>query len=818
MSLVPDHVQDRESDLTSFADLSGLNAYLRQLLDGFDAATAAPGAEPNGRRSSLRGFGQLDYPLAPEVARELFAVSARHQLATHSVLRAAWAVLVARYSGDNDVLFGVATRADQALDDASRAVLPFRVRVPGDLCVRDFLTTVHALCLAGRPYEDVELLEVEGELALRSLMLESVLRVDWRAPSAAYSREARDAVRAPERSAPLELHVLGQLEGEVSLRLSFDRSRFRAGMAERLVDAFVFVLEQLLTNDERLLHRVHVLRPEARHRLVTAFNATERDFPRQLLIHERFEQQARARPDAIAVETQTSSVSYRELEALANRLAHALRARGAGPGVRIAICLERGVLLVAAMLAVSKSGAAYVPLEPAYPAERLQRIVSDAAPAVVVTEASCADRFASELLFADALELATLPATPPELVATSEDDCYVIYTSGSTGAPKGVVLQHRAVTNTCEWVTREFGIGPGDRLLFVTSACFDLSVYDVFGALGAGATVVVAEQRLLADAAALGRAVHERNVTIWNSAPAVLELVMPFVARAPLSGRLRLVMLSGDFIPLALVALVKSTFPCAKLISLGGATEAAIWSNFYPVGELEPDWVSVPYGRPLQNCRYYALDARLEPVPLGAVGELCIGGECLARGYLNQPELTAAKFVPNPFSDAPGDRLYRTGDLVRYFEDGNLEILGRADGQVKIRGYRVELLEIEAALLALAGVAQAVCIATKLDSSGHRSLVAYVVPKAGATLSELGIKRDLAQALPEFMLPARVALLGALPLSANGKLDRTALRAPDEFVPLAEASVPPFTETERVVAESWGRILNRSAIGRDDDF
>ena len=809
MSLVPNQAEDgllREHDARSLA-ASALKAHVRQVLDGVESVTPAPGAEPNGRRSSLRGFGQLERVVPAEVASELTGLVERHQLAFDSVLRAAWAILVARFTSDDEVVFGVAVGARYVAGDRSRhAILPFRVRIAGELRVRDFLTTVHALELAGRPFEDAGPLELERELAAisSSLRPESVLAVE------------SDGVSEP--AVPLTIHVFRRAGGELSLRLAFDRGRFRAGMPERIADAFVFVLEQLLTSDERLLHEVHAVRPEERQRLVLTFNATAREFPAQLLLHERFEEQVRARPEAVAVETQTLAVSYRELDRAANRLAHALRARGARPGVRIGICLDRGVGLVVAMLAVAKSGAAYVPLDPAYPAERLQKIASDAAPAVIVTEAPFAARFASELLLLDAAELATSSAAPPERVATAEDDCYVIYTSGSTGAPKGVVLQHRAVVNTCEWVTREFGVGPGDRLLFVTSPCFDLSVYDVFGALGAGATVVVAEQSLLNDADALGKAIIERNVTIWNSAPAVLELVMPFVTEAPKETPLRLVMLSGDFIPLALVARLKAVFPQALLMSLGGATEAAIWSNFHPIVALEPEWVSVPYGRPLQNCRYFALDARLEPVPIGAVGELYIGGACLARGYLKQPELTAAKFVPDPFSGLASERLYRTGDLVRYFEDGTLEILGRADDQVKIRGYRIELWEIEAALTALDGVAQAVCIAPTLDASGHRSLVAYVVPDADATLTEGAVKRELAQVLPDFMLPARVAFLSALPLSPNGKVDRKALPVVTELARATDVVAPPLTETERALAAMWRRILNRGAIGRDDDF
>jgi amino acid adenylation domain-containing protein len=805
-------------------ELAALRAYLGQLLDGVETATAAPGIEPSGRRGTLRGHGRLERPLSPELRAVLAAVVVRHGLSEDSVFRAAWALLVARFTGAEDAIFGVrAGRPGVAAGTTSGVVLPFRVRVAGELRVRDFFATVHALELAARPFQALPPVELERELATTaaSLELESVLSFEPHPtlPLLARARLPRvvSASLDEESPAPLTLHVFELPEGGFSLALDCERARFRAGMAERLLDTFLFVLEQLFANDERPLRELSAVRPAERRLLLETWNDTAREFPAELLIHEPFEAQARTRAHAVAVETATAAVSFGELDALANRLAHALRARGAAPGVRVGLCLERGVSLVAAMLAVSKSGAAYVPLDATYPDERLQTLIDDALPAVIVTEAAFAGRFTGELLSLDGTDLSAYPCTPPARLAASDDDCYVIYTSGSTGTPKGVVLQHRAVINTCAWVTRELGVGPGDRLLFVTSPCFDLSVYDVFGALGAGATVVVAEQALLREPAALGRALLEREITIWNSAPAALERLMPFVPREPPAGRLRLVLLSGDFIPLALVARLAQSFPSARLLSLGGATEAAIWSNSYPIGALEPEWTSVPYGRPLQNCRYYALDARLEPVPIGAVGELYIGGACLARGYLNRPELTAAHFVADPFTPSPGARLYRTGDLVRYFEDGQLEILGRADSQVKIRGYRVELREVEAALSAIAGVERAVCAAMKLDSSGQRSLVAYVVLRAGATLTATALKRELSLVLPEFMLPARVVFLETLPLSSNGKLDRGALPPPVELAPLDDAELP-LTETERAVAAIWRRVLNRGAVGREDDF
>jgi amino acid adenylation domain-containing protein len=526
---------------------------------------------------------------------------------------------------------------------------------------------------------------------------------------------------------------------------------------------------------------------------------------------------ALAQPDARAVEMDGVAISYRELEERSNRLAHALRKRGARPGVYVGICLSRSIDLVVALMGVAKSGAAYVPLDPQYPQDRLEFMLSDAAAIVVVTERRHAPLFKAELLVVDgdgATELAAQSHERLPRLSGPSDVCYAIFTSGSTGIPKGVVLSHRAVVNTFDWVTRTFGLVPGDRLLFVTSPCFDLSVYDTFGALGAGATVVVASDQRLKDPETLARAIVDQRITVWDSAPAALQRLTSFFPKRGTETALRLVMLSGDWIPLTLPDAVRSAFPKARVMSLGGATEAAIWSNWYPIGAIDPRWNSVPYGRPIQNSWYHVLDRRMQPVPVGVPGDLYIGGVCLADGYLNRAELTAERFVQDPFR--PGQRLYKTGDLARYFEDGELEFLGRADFQVKIRGFRVEMGEVEAAIMALPGVREAVCAAYS-DASGVKSLAAYVVAKDGEKLEEEAIKSALARKLPDFMVPSQVLLLAAMPISSNGKLDRKALPNPTARTS-ADTYVAPSSPLESQMVEVWEELLQRKPIGIRDDF
>jgi amino acid adenylation domain-containing protein len=417
------------------------------------------------------------------------------------------------------------------------------------------------------------------------------------------------------------------------------------------------------------------------------------------------------------------------------------------------------------------------------------------------------------------------PAERLPAVSAPDDVAYVIHTSGSTGEPKGIVVQHRPAANLVDWVNRTFAVGPGDRGLFITSLAFDLSVYDIFGMLAAGGTVHVATEEELGDPDGLVELLRNGGITLWDSAPAALVRLAPvFPAMADAASRLRLVLLSGDWIPVTLPDRVRRSFPGARVIALGGATEATVWSNWFPIGVVDPRWPSIPYGRPIANARYHVLDAGFAPCPIGTPGDLYIGGDCLCTGY-TRPELTAAAFLPDPFaplSGQPGTRLYRTGDRARYGAGGDLEFLGRSDQQVKIRGYRIELGEIEVALARLSGVREAVVLARE-DQPGGKRLVAYVVPAAETAvetplnppLNPITLRDALRRALPEYMIPAAFVLLDALPVTANGKLDRQALPAPRWS---GGESAAASTPVEEALAEIWSAVLGVSRVGREDSF
>jgi amino acid adenylation domain-containing protein len=404
----------------------------------------------------------------------------------------------------------------------------------------------------------------------------------------------------------------------------------------------------------------------------------------------------------------------------------------------------------------------------------------------------------------------------PPAVATPDDVAYVIHTSGSTGEPKGIVVQHRPAANLVDWINRTFEVGPEDRALFVTSLAFDLSVYDIFGLLAAGGTVHVATSEELGEPDRLADLLRNGGITLWDSAPAALVRLAPlFPAEPDPESRLRRVLLSGDWIPVTLPDRVRQAFPRAGVMALGGATEATVWSNWYPVGEVDPRWPSIPYGRPISNARYHVLDAGFATRPIGVPGDLYIGGDCLCAGY-TRPDLTAAAFLPNPFGDRPGERLYRTGDRARYRVDGNLEFLGRLDHQVKVRGYRIELGEIELALLTLPGVRDAVVLAQQ--SGSERSDLQLVAYLTGDEKRSFFLREALQKALPPYMVPSRLVFLSELPLTANGKLDRKTLESLGRERQEARSEVGPRDLIELRLTQIWQELLSLPSVGSGDDF
>ncbi|WP_038885290.1 non-ribosomal peptide synthetase, partial [Serratia marcescens] len=541
--------------------------------------------------------------------------------------------------------------------------------------------------------------------------------------------------------------------------------------------------------------------------LLHGWNRTERDYPLDQTLAALFEQQVRRTPDATALVSGAESLSYAQLNARANRLAHALIARGVGPDSRVAVCAERGLHMVTALFGILKAGGAYVPLDPAYPGERLQYILQDADPVLLLADAAGRAALGEPATPQLALEAAlpdTLSAENPERRAQASHLAYVIYTSGSTGKPKGAMNEHRGVVNRLVWMQEAYGLTAADTVLQKTPFGFDVSVWEFFWPLMVGARLVMAKPEGHKDPDYLSRAIEQYGVTTLHFVPSMLQSFLADGQAATRCGQVVRVMCSGEALPAALVAEFYRRLPQAELHNLYGPTEAAVDVTAWHCSR-EADRVSVPIGRPIANTRIYLLDDHGQPVPLGAVGELYIGGVQVARGYLNRPELTAERFLSDPF--APGGRMYRTGDVARYLANGDIEYLGRNDQQVKIRGFRIECGEIEAVLATHPAVREAVVDARAVGDD--KRLVAWVVPAADVAEETLAgaLRQHVSAALPDYMVPSAWVVVAALPLSPNGKLDRRALPEPQGAQSQA-AYEAPQGEHETLLAGIWRELLN----------
>ncbi|MER5541613.1 amino acid adenylation domain-containing protein [Streptomyces sp. NPDC002589] len=615
----------------------------------------------------------------------------------------------------------------------------------------------------------------------------------------AAGRLASSSVRTPQ--VWLDHQALEEA-GELVLNWDVVEEMFPGGVIDGMWDAYLDLVRDLC-GEGAWRRPPSVLAPVADLEIRKAVNATDAPAPFELL-HDAFLRQAATRPDAPAVITADRTLSYGEVNRRSDRIARWLIDRGAGPGVLVGIVMDKSWEQVVAALGILKTGAAYVPVDAAMPGRRLRMITETAGIELVLTRSTVADGLdlseGTRSLHVDTEPEDTGASEPlPPSPARPDDLAYVIFTSGSTGIPKGVMIEHTGAVNTIQDINDRYGVTARDRVLALSALNFDLSVYDVFGLLGAGGAVVLPDASAQREPAAWLELVNRHRVTIWNSVPALMEMFVEHVRTLGGPPSLRLVMMSGDWIPVTLPGAIASTLPDARIWSLGGATEASIWSILHPITRVDPNWTSIPYGRPMRNQRFHVLDESLRPRPTWVPGDLYIAGAGLARGYLGDEAKTRAAFLRHPMT---GERLYRTGDLGRYLPDGDIEFLGRADFQVKIQGHRIELGEVEAALLRQPDVRAAAAVAEG-ERGGPRRLVGYAV--SGTSEGEL--REALGRELPGYMVPSRIVLLDELPLTDNGKVNRRLLPSPEQTAPRSAEAVAPRDATERLLAGIWAEFF-----------
>ncbi len=783
-------------------------AYWSEKLDGRPPALELPTTRARPPQASAKR-ARLTFKLPAELGRGLRDLLQGTELTVFDGMVAAFVTLLYRTTRQGDLLLGLRENERHAA---------LRFALDGKLTFRRLLE------VAGREL-------AEGRR--NALTLPQLLK-------AAHSTRADNLFQVLVTSDKLAAKdtpgydlVLALSKGATSGTLSYDAELFDPRVAERMLGHLESLLRGALAAPDAALGHLPFLTAGERTTILGEWNDTAVDFPRELCLHELFEQRVQHCPDAPAVVFDGRSLTYAALDARANRLAQHLRTVGVGPNVLVAIAAERSFEMVIGLLAIAKAGGAYLPMDPAYPQERLAFMLEDSQVGVLLTQRHLLALLpepptAVQLVLLDEPRFALAGAEAPASGVGPEDLAYVIYTSGSTGRPKGVVLDHRGRVNNFLDFNRRFGVGTGDGLIALASLSFDMCAYDVFGTLAAGATIVMPRPDELQDARAWAQLIQRQRVTIWHTAPAMLKMLVELCEVDPgLAPRsLRLALLGGDWIPVTLPDRLRALAPDCRVISMGGATECSMDSTIFEVEEVDPAWRSIPYGEPMANQRAYVLDEDHEPVPALVPGELYLGGIGVGRGYLGRPELTAERFLPDPFSGVPGARMYRTGDLARWLEDGNLELLGRVDNQVKIRGYRIELGEIEARLRTHAAVREGVVVA-RADASGEKRLVAYYVPRSSTELGEArfahllaaDLRKTLAADLPHYMVPYLYVRLEALPLSPNGKVDRKRLPEPERGRPEhLPAYVAPRDLVEETVAAIWAEVLDVTQVGVEDPF
>jgi amino acid adenylation domain-containing protein len=740
-----------------------------------------------------------------ELTARLRELGRREGATLFMTLLAAWKVLLARLSGEREIVVGspVAGRVSRELEPLIGFfvnTLVLRTELSGEQSFVAALKRVREVCLEAYAHQEVPFERVveavRPEREMNQARLFQVLFALQNTPTDELTLEdIKVTVLEPENPAArfdLALEI-SEITGELDCRLTYDADLFEAATIARMAQHFVNLLAAVAADPQQPISAINFLRDEERRQLLFDWNRTQADFPNTLCIHELFARQVELTPEATAVVFGAERLSYRELNERANQCAHHLRSLGAGPEKLIGIALERSPEMIVGVLGILKAGAAYVPLSPDTPPERLEMMLRDAGIELLLTRAELPH---------------LLSRQNPEINTSVDNLAYVIHTSGSTGRPKGVEVTHRNLVHSTSARFIYYN-EPVQSFLLVSPFFFDSSVAGIFWTLCQGGTLVLAPKDFERDPKALAALIETEQVSHILCLPVVHALLLRQAAGTQLDS-LRCVIVAGEPCPPELPKQHFERLPQASLFNEYGPTEGTVWTTVHQCAP-QDSATTVPIGRPVPNVQTYMLDNQLQPVPLGVAGELYIGGDGVARGYRNNAKQTAERFVPHPYSTESGARLYATGDLARYLPDGTLEFLGRRDQQIKIRGYRIELGEIEAALCEHPLVREAVVVK-------HESrIVAYLTAIGPATTEDL--REFLRERLPEYMLPSQFILLDAIPLGANGKVNRNALPAPSASRPALRASyAAPQTPLEQTIAAVWREFLHLDTVGVNDIF
>jgi amino acid adenylation domain-containing protein len=812
--------------------------FWRDLVTGYENPRLSPaGLSQQQNFAKIQANERETLRLSSLLSSSLRSVATKHDLTLNTLIQGVWAILISRYSGQRRIIFG-ATRAgrNSGPEQMAQAVgllintVPMAVDVDPDAQLLPWLQQLRALWMAMRAHEHTPLSKIQAWSSISAgvSLFDSVVSFETYELNAHLRKQSeqwgyRTFQLRGQNNYPIS--ISGYDGQEILLTIDFDPRLYGREFISRMVGIFHTVLVGLPDNLSQPLSTLSLLTAAERRNIEIAWNQTRREYPRDISVYQIFENNAERIPDSTAIVFADRKLTYRELNANANQLAHYLRRVGVGPDVLVAICADRSLDMVVAILGVLKAGGAYVPLDPSYPKERLAFMLEDCN---------------AQILLAHKSTLGTLPATTATILildsewelieqeaknnlqnrTTEENLAYVIYTSGSTGKPKGVSMPHRAVSNLINWQLADSTVGEGGRTLQFASPSFDVSFQEIFATLCAGGTLIVPEPMLHKDFAILSKLIDEQRIErLFLPVVGLQQLAEMIGASCTLPRSLREIIVSGEqlIISPAIVHLFEM-LPGCTLYNQYGPTETHVVSSHKLTGP-PGDWPSLPpLGRPVANTQIYLLDSNRNPVPVDIPGELYIGGTQVSRGYYDRPEMTNERFLSNPFTQEHGARLYKTGDLARYQPDGNIEFLGRIDNQVKIRGFRIEVGEIES-VLKLHPAVEECAVVVREDQPGNKRLIAYVKAADSAAARARELRNLLMQKLPDYMVPSIVAFLDVLPLTPNGKINRRALAAKDPGQPETEQDyVAPRTPTEELLSEIWHEVFGLEKVGIEDSF
>jgi amino acid adenylation domain-containing protein len=784
------------------------------------------------QRSTAENFegAVIRFTLSEDLSSSLRELAHREGATLFMVLLAAFTAVLSRWTGQEDMIIGtpIANRkhaVTEGLVGLLVNTLLIRADLAGNPSFRELLSRIKEGCLGAYAHEDVPL-EILAEILRpsRDLSLQPLFQVMFalqHIPQVAlqFSDLSARPFDIERTTAKFDLSLSfkekpSSLEGSIEYRAAL----FEPESIKRLAGYIKVVLETVVADVDYLVSGLPLLTEAERHQLLVEWNGSKSPYPNRKCLHELIADQVVRTPDAIAVVCGHKHMTYRELDLQSNQLANHLLRFGVGPDVVVGLCMERSLEMIVALFGILKAGGAYLPLDPGQPVARTSFMLSDASVTVVVTCGAFAlSEYVGKLvrLDADWDKIVKEPTTPPSSKVGPENLCYVIYTSGSTGKPKGVLIPHDGVVNYLQYATRTFEGGLGSGAAITTPLSFDATVSSLYPALASGQPVLLPPDN--GDVEALAATISQSsNLTLLKATPSHLEALQHLNPTIKLAGKVRVLVVGGEALMAETVLKWRKDAPKTRIFNHYGPTETVVGCAVYEIAANIAESGVVPIGRPISNKQLFVLDRNMELAPIGVIGELYIGGIGLARGYLNQPALTAERFVPSPFGD--GDRLYRSGDLARWRSDGNLEFVGRTDQQIKLRGYRIELGEVEAALRGHPMLRQAVVMVR--GEAGEKHLVAYVVPSDACDGVEASkLRAYLKQVLPEYMVPSLFIAVKDLQLTWNGKVDRRALPAPafSERVAQLRYSAP-RTETEELIADIWATVLNLDKVGRDDNF